>query len=131
MPQNTDIPLNCQSTGGTATNTGDGNPDQQATLRKYWTLVGVVIGNDDGTAAGTFAVSNDVPDRILNGLVPVTFDRGADTFVRVGDRAVYLTTGRRQSVAVWWDDSYLFVLSSREDYETPRALLRAALEIEP
>jgi hypothetical protein len=50
---------------------------------------------------------------------------------RVGDRTVYLTTGRRQSVAVWWEDRYLFVLSSRDDYETPRGLLRAALDIEP
>ncbi len=48
---------------------------------------------------------------------------------RMGDQRVYLTSGRRQSVAVWWKDRYLFILSTREDYETPRALLRSALEI--
>jgi len=50
---------------------------------------------------------------------------------RVGDQQVWLTTGRRQSVAVWWDGYYLFVLSSREDYATPRALLRATVEVKP
>lgn len=48
---------------------------------------------------------------------------------RMGKDRVYLTTGRRQSVAVWWKGHHLFVLSTREDYETPRALLRSALEI--
>jgi hypothetical protein len=48
---------------------------------------------------------------------------------RMGSETVYLTTGRRQSVAVWWKNRYLFVLSTRDDYETPRALLRSALEI--
>lgn len=50
---------------------------------------------------------------------------------RVGEQPVWLTTGRRQSVAVWWDGYYLFVLSSRDDYATPRALLRAAIEVKP
>jgi hypothetical protein len=49
----------------------------------------------------------------------------------MGDHQVYLTTGRRQSVAVWWKGRHLFILSSREEFETPRSLLRAALEIEP
>ena len=48
---------------------------------------------------------------------------------RMGSERVYLTTGRRQSVAVWWKGHYLFILSTRDDYETPRALLRSALEI--
>jgi len=52
------------------------------------------------------------------------------TFVMSG-RTVYLTTGRRQSVAVWWRGHYLFILSTREEYETPRTLLRSALEIKP
>lgn len=50
---------------------------------------------------------------------------------RMGDQQVYLTTGRRQSVAVWWKGRHLFILSSREEFETPRSLLRSALEIQP
>lgn len=50
---------------------------------------------------------------------------------RMGDDTVYLTTGRRQSVAVWFKERYLFVLSTREEYERPRSLLRQALEITP
>jgi hypothetical protein len=52
VPQNTDIPLSCTSSGGTKTDTGAGDPDEQATLRKYWTLVGVFMGSPP------FAVNN-------------------------------------------------------------------------
>ena len=50
---------------------------------------------------------------------------------RMGDRTVYLTAGKRQSIAVWFEGRYFFVLSMREEFERPRALLREALEIEP
>jgi hypothetical protein len=50
---------------------------------------------------------------------------------RMGDQTVHLTTGRRQSVAVWFKDRYLFVLATREEFEQPRSLLRAALAITP
>ena len=49
----------------------------------------------------------------------------------VGGDTVWLTTGKRQSVAVWFEGRYLFILSTREDYTTPRALLRAVLEVKP
>jgi hypothetical protein len=48
---------------------------------------------------------------------------------RLGDRTVYLTTGTKQSIAVWFDGDHLFVLASRADYDTPRTLLRKALEL--
>jgi hypothetical protein len=48
---------------------------------------------------------------------------------RLGTRTVYLTTGTKQSIAVWFKGAYLFVLASRSDYDEPRTLLRAALEI--
>jgi len=48
---------------------------------------------------------------------------------RLGDRTVYLTTGTKQSIAVWFDGDHLFVLASRADYDTPRTLLRRALEL--
>jgi hypothetical protein len=50
---------------------------------------------------------------------------------RLGKRTVYLTTGTRQSIAVWFKGRYLFVLASRSDYDQPRALLRNVLEIKP
>jgi hypothetical protein len=50
---------------------------------------------------------------------------------RLGTRTVYLTTGTRQSIAVWFKGRYLFVLASRSDYDEPRTLLRKALEIKP
>jgi hypothetical protein len=51
--------------------------------------------------------------------------------VRLGDQRVYLTTGSKQQIAVWFRDDYLFVLSSRDDFTQPRALLREALDIRP
>jgi hypothetical protein len=50
---------------------------------------------------------------------------------RMGGRSVYLTAGKRQSIAVWFRGRYFFVLSMREEFEQPRALLREALEINP
>lgn len=50
---------------------------------------------------------------------------------RLGERTVYLTTGTKQSIAVWFKGRHLFVLASRADYDQPRTLLREILEIEP
>jgi hypothetical protein len=50
---------------------------------------------------------------------------------RLGAETVYLTTGTKQSIAVWFKDRYLFVLATRADYDEPRTLLRQALEIKP
>jgi hypothetical protein len=50
---------------------------------------------------------------------------------RMGGRPVYLTAGKRQSIAVWFEGRYFFVLSMREEFTRPRALLREALEIKP
>ena len=51
--------------------------------------------------------------------------------VRLVDETVYLTTGTKQSIGVWFKDRYLFVLATRADYDEPRTLLRKALEIKP
>ena len=51
--------------------------------------------------------------------------------VRLGASTVYLTTGTKQSIAVWFKGRYLFVLATRADYDEPRTLLRKALEIQP
>lgn len=50
---------------------------------------------------------------------------------RMAGQTVYLTTGKRQNVAVWFHDRYLFILGTREEYPTPRALLRELLEVKP
>ena len=51
--------------------------------------------------------------------------------VRLGRETVYLTTGTKQSIGVWFKGRYLFVLATRADYDEPRTLLRKALEIQP
>lgn len=49
---------------------------------------------------------------------------------RMGDDTVWLSSGDRQSIAVWFDEDYVFILSTREEYLGSRALLREALAIE-
>ena len=49
---------------------------------------------------------------------------------RMGDQTVYLSTGRRQNVVIWFKDKYLFVLSTREEFGRPRTLLREAIDLE-
>lgn len=49
----------------------------------------------------------------------------------VGPTTVYLTTGVRQSIDVWFRGRWLFVLSVRQDYDKPRTLVRDALQVNP
>ncbi len=49
---------------------------------------------------------------------------------RMGDQTVYLSTGRRQNVVIWFKGKYLFVLSTREEFGRPRTLLREAIDLE-
>ena len=51
--------------------------------------------------------------------------------VRLGEQQLWTTTGNDQELAVWFDGSYLFVLSTRKDYERPRQLLRTMLDVDP
>jgi hypothetical protein len=49
--------------------------------------------------------------------------------VRMGGQTVYFTTAAKQTLAIWFRDRMMFVLSAREDFPYPRSLVRAALEI--
>ena len=49
---------------------------------------------------------------------------------RMEDQTVYLSTGRRQNVVIWFKDKYLFVLSTREEFGRPRTLLREAINLD-
>lgn len=50
--------------------------------------------------------------------------------LRLSGDTVYLTEGQRQRLALWFRGAYLYILSTRRDYATPRTLLRSALEVE-
>ena len=50
--------------------------------------------------------------------------------VRIGKETVYLTTGTKQTLAMWYRGRNLLILAVREDYEQPRTLLREALRIQ-
>jgi hypothetical protein len=50
---------------------------------------------------------------------------------RVQDDTLFVTTARRLSVVAWFRGRSLFILSIRDDYMSPKSLIRAALEITP
>lgn len=77
-------------------------------------------------AEGVDHTSKEFRDKLLT-----TVGAGSIRELRLGGRQVYLTTGDRQQVALWFDGPHLLVLSTREEYTTPRTLLRAALELHP
>ncbi len=77
-------------------------------------------------AEGVDFTSQDFRDKLLT-----TVGGGSIRELRLGDRQVYLTIGDRQQVALWFEGRHLLVLSTREEYDTPRSLLRAALELQP
>jgi hypothetical protein len=56
---------------------------------------------------------------------------GSPKQLRMGDDRVWLTTGDRQAISIWFRDRHVFILSAREEYQFPRTLLRSALEIQP
>lgn len=51
--------------------------------------------------------------------------------VRLSGREVFLTSGNRQRIAVWFRDRYMFVLATRDEFAEPKTLLRQAMEIQP
>ena len=60
-----------------------------------------------------------------------TIGGGVAKKLRMGDHDVFFTTGDRQSLAVWFEDRFIYILSSRDDYDYARGLLRQALEVSP
>lgn len=51
--------------------------------------------------------------------------------LQMGNQTVFVTAGARQGLAIWYLDDFMFVLATREDYEQPRSLLRALIEVQP
>jgi hypothetical protein len=51
--------------------------------------------------------------------------------VRLGRDTVYITSGTKQHIAMWFRGRDFFVLNVREDFRRPRDLIRRALEIRP
>ena len=49
----------------------------------------------------------------------------------VGGTRVFLTSGNRQNISVWFKGPYFFVLATRQDFGSPRALLRELIAVNP
>lgn len=49
---------------------------------------------------------------------------------QMSNQTVYLSAGARQSLAIWFYGDYLFVLATRDEYDTPRTLLRELIDLD-
>jgi hypothetical protein len=76
-----------------------------------------------------FAAGVKGTDRAFQSRLLATLGPSSSKEFRIGGRSVFLTTGDRQSIAVWFTESDFFVLSTRADYLYPRGLLRSALDL--
>lgn len=79
---------------------------------------------------GRFADDVDLDDEDFRNLLITNIGSGARPF-RMGDTEVYITGADRQTLNVWFDEQHLFILSTRDGFESGRALLREALELQP
>jgi hypothetical protein len=78
-----------------------------------------------------FHESADVDSAQFRGAVVRQIGATVPQRFQMGDDPVWLTAGRRQSIATWFRGNHVFVLATRDEYEQPRALLRELLEVEP
>lgn len=79
---------------------------------------------------GRFAPDVEPEDPAFRDRLLASIGTGGRT-VRMGDRQLYLTGADRQTLSVWIDSDHLFILSTRDGFDSGRSLLREALRIEP
>ncbi len=106
------------------------------TERTYLDAVGLYAVREGDLVKATLQVSrfNDEADYDDGGFRRALVNQIGGTnprLVRLGDDQVFLTTGTKQQLFVWFEDEHMFVLAIRDDFERPRGLLRAALEVKP
>jgi hypothetical protein len=80
---------------------------------------------------GRFASDAAYKTKTFRATLLNTVGGGSAKEFHVGTSQVYLTTGDRQTIALWFADQYIYILSSRDDYTFARSLLRSSLEVKP
>jgi hypothetical protein len=79
---------------------------------------------------GHFAEDARWRDSEFRSSLLLTIGGSAPRKLRMGDQEVFLSSGDRQALGIWFKGRDLYILSSREDYDFPRGLLRDATELE-
>ncbi|HUF33186.1 MAG TPA: hypothetical protein VMN58_08280 [Acidimicrobiales bacterium] len=104
--------------------------------RTYLDAVGMYSVRDDELLQATLQISrfrDDVDhDRsAFQHSIITQIGSSAPRAYRIGDRTVWLTTGKSQQVTIWFSEGYLYVLGVRDDFRQGRTLLRGLLETLP
>lgn len=78
-----------------------------------------------------FAADTDVDEQFQRTVAGQIVSTGADlpTF-RMDDRTVYFGGNAKQSIAVWFRGRYMMILASRSEFDRPRSLLRALIDLD-
>ena len=50
---------------------------------------------------------------------------------RMSGETVYRATATKQTIAIWFRGQHMFLLTVRQDFNRPRALIREALQVSP
>lgn len=94
------------------------------------------LRSEDDLVQATLQISRftedaDVGSSTFRNRVVQRLGGAAPQRLRLGEETVFLNSSVGQRVTAWFRGRHLLVLSVREDYEQPRNLLRAALEVQP
>ena len=108
----------------------------RAVDRAFVDAVGLFAFRDNQLVKATLQLSefNDrakVGDRRFQQTVLATIGGTTPREYRLGGEIVHVSTGKRQLLAVWFRDRWMMVLSVRNDYLRPRALLRELVALDP
>lgn len=108
----------------------------KSTKRPYLDNVGLFSLREKDLVRATYQISrfNDLArpdDSTFRNSIIGLLGSSKPQKIRVGDDEVYITTGNEQSIFVWFRGKGFFVLTTHQQYEFPRTLLRRMLELEP
>ena len=109
--------------------------DQNQDRRSFVSAIGLYGLRNGPRLEATLEVSKLVPGKVdkselRSSIVSQVGGTRVQQF-RMGDQVVYRTSARNQSITVWFQPRYMFVLSVRDTYPRARGLLRDALELKP
>ncbi len=77
-------------------------------------------------------LTNDAPnDDSFRSTVVSRIGSTQPTPYLIDEQTIHLTTGTKQTLAIWFTERDFFVLNIRDDFPRPRSLIRASLALRP
>ena len=112
-------------------------PSRKTERREYLSdIVLYSLRRPDGQLEGTLQVGRfrgDAPSDSTSFRRSLAAQVGTTVPIeqRVDATTTYVTKGKRLVIVAWFRERRIFILSIREDFESPKTLIRQALGVEP